>query len=129
MRETAPAKVNLFLHVLGRRPDGYHLLDSLAVFGPAADALEVTPGPLSLRVGGTFAAGLAGEGDNLVIRAARALAEVEMVKLGQIAQPLRAAVTGSTQSPGLFDVLAALGKDETLGRIDDAALRMEAKGI
>ena len=61
--------------------------------------------------------------------AARALAEVETVKLGQIAQPLRAAVTGSTQSPGLFDVLAALGKDETLGRIDDAAQRMEAKGI
>ena len=59
---------------------------------------------------------------------ARALAEVETVKLGQIAQPLRAAVTGSTQSPGLFDVLAALGRDETLGRIDDAARRMEAEG-
>jgi glutamyl-tRNA synthetase len=61
--------------------------------------------------------------------AARALAAVEMVKLGQIAQPLRAAVTGSTQSPGLFDVLAALGRNETLGRIDDAAQRMEAEGM
>jgi glutamyl-tRNA synthetase len=51
---------------------------------------------------------------------ARDLAESEAAKLGQIAQPLRAAVTGSTQSPGLFEVLEVLGKDEVLGRIDDA---------
>ena len=41
-------------------------------------------------------------------------------QLGEIAQPLRAAVTGSTVSPGIFEVLADLGKDEVLGRIDDA---------
>lgn len=74
MREAAPAKVNLFLHVVGRRADGYHLLDSLAVFGSAADALVLDPGALSLRVTGRFAAGLSGEADNLVLRAARALA-------------------------------------------------------
>lgn len=51
--------------------------------------------------------------------AARAMAESEGVKLGQIAQPLRAAVTGSAQSPGLFEVLEVLGRDEVLGRIDD----------
>lgn len=51
---------------------------------------------------------------------ARELAESEAAKLGQIAQPLRAAVTGSAQSPGLFEVLEVLGKDEVLGRIDDA---------
>ncbi|GGE07760.1 glutamate--tRNA ligase 2 [Polymorphobacter glacialis] len=51
---------------------------------------------------------------------ARALAEAEGLKLGAVAQPLRAAVTGSAQSPGLFEVMAALGRDETLGRIDDA---------
>ncbi|MFZ4690727.1 MAG: glutamate--tRNA ligase, partial [Polymorphobacter sp.] len=51
---------------------------------------------------------------------ARALAEAEGLKLGQVAQPLRAAVTGSSQSPGLFEVMAVLGRDETLGRIDDA---------
>ncbi len=72
--EAAPAKVNLFLHVLGRRPDGYHLLDSLAVFGPAADRLILEDGPLALRLAGGFAAGLADETDNLVLRAARALA-------------------------------------------------------
>ena len=35
-----PAKVNLFLHVVGRRADGYHLLDSLAVFAAAGDVLR-----------------------------------------------------------------------------------------
>ena len=56
---------------------------------------------------------------------ARALAATEAVKLGQIAQPLRAAITGAAQSPGLFDVMAVLGRDETLGRIDDALQTME----
>ena len=59
--------------------------------------------------------------------AARALAEAEAVKLGQLAQPLRAAMTGAAQSPGLFDVMAVLGRDETLGRIDDALARMTAE--
>ncbi|UPY36269.1 4-(cytidine 5'-diphospho)-2-C-methyl-D-erythritol kinase [Sediminicoccus sp. KRV36] len=75
MTEAAPAKVNLFLHVTGRRGDGYHLLDSLAVFGPAADALSATPAEaLSLTLAGPFGATLAAEQDNLVLRAARALA-------------------------------------------------------
>jgi 4-diphosphocytidyl-2-C-methyl-D-erythritol kinase len=74
--EPAPAKVNLFLHVTGRRGDGYHLLDSLAVFGPAADALEAAPAPaLTLSVAGPFGAALSDDPDNLVLRAARELAE------------------------------------------------------
>ncbi|GAC1340958.1 MAG: 4-(cytidine 5'-diphospho)-2-C-methyl-D-erythritol kinase [Acetobacteraceae bacterium] len=72
-REAARAKVNLFLHVLGRRPDGYHLLDSLAVCPGAADEVRAEPAEaLTLAVEGPFAAGLAD--DNLVLRAARALA-------------------------------------------------------
>jgi len=51
---------------------------------------------------------------------ARTLAESEGLKLGQVAQPLRAAVTGSAQSPGLFEVLEVLDRDEVLGRIEDA---------
>jgi glutamyl-tRNA synthetase len=43
------------------------------------------------------------------------------VKLGAIAQPLRAALTGSLASPGIFEVMVVLGRDETLGRIEDAA--------
>ena len=57
--------------------------------------------------------------------AARQLADAQGVKLGQVAQPVRAAVTGSTSSPGLFEVLAALGRDESLGRIDDALMRAD----
>jgi 4-diphosphocytidyl-2-C-methyl-D-erythritol kinase len=76
LEELARAKVNLYLHVVGRRADGYHLLDSLAVFPGAADVLQGEQGRgLSLAVTGPFGAGLAGEADNLVLRAARALAE------------------------------------------------------
>ncbi len=74
LTELAPAKVNLFLHVTGRRADGYHTLDSLAVFAGAADRLAAEPADaLSLHVTGPFAAALSG--DNLVLRAARALAD------------------------------------------------------
>ena len=51
--------------------------------------------------------------------AVRAAAEAAEEKLGKIAQPLRAALTGSTVSPGIFEVLGVLGKSESLGRIDD----------
>ena len=72
----APAKVNLYLHVIGRRADGYHLLDSLAVFPAVGDRLSYAPSDaLSLRITGAFAAGLGDEADNLVLRAARRLAE------------------------------------------------------
>ncbi|MEM8587697.1 MAG: glutamate--tRNA ligase [Pseudomonadota bacterium] len=52
--------------------------------------------------------------------AVRAFAEANDLKLGKVAQPLRAALTGSTTSPGIFEVAAVLGKSETLGRIEDA---------
>jgi glutamyl-tRNA synthetase len=52
--------------------------------------------------------------------AARELAESEGCKLGQFAQPLRAALTGSNVSPGIFEVAEILGKDEVFGRIEDA---------
>ena len=51
--------------------------------------------------------------------AVRGVAERAGVKLGKVAQPLRAAVTGSATSPGLFEVLLLLGRDASLGRIDD----------
>lgn len=72
--ERAPAKVNLYLHVLGRRADGYHFLDSLAVFPAVADRLRVNAADaLSLELAGPFGAALQAEPDNLVLRAARAL--------------------------------------------------------
>lgn len=53
--------------------------------------------------------------------AVRAFAEANGLKLGQAAQPLRAALTGRAMSPGLFDVMAVLGRDETLARLADQA--------
>jgi glutamyl-tRNA synthetase len=49
----------------------------------------------------------------------RDFAEREGIKLGAIAQPLRAALTGATVSPPVFEVMAALGRAETLARIED----------
>ena len=53
--------------------------------------------------------------------AVRIYAEETGAKLGQVAQPLRAALTGRGTSPGIFDVLAVLGREESLGRIADQA--------
>ena len=53
--------------------------------------------------------------------AVRAFAEREGAKLGAVAQPLRAALTGRTTSPGIFDVLAVLGREESLARLADQA--------
>ena len=76
LSEFAPAKINLHLHVVGRRPDGYHLLDSLVAFAGVGDRLTVAPADsLSLGLSGPFAPGLVAEADNLVLRAARGLAE------------------------------------------------------
>lgn len=72
--EFAPAKVNLCLHVTGRRADGYHLLDSLVVFAGVGDRVTVLPGQgLTLRLTGPESAALSVEPDNLVLRAARAM--------------------------------------------------------
>ena len=51
----------------------------------------------------------------------RGYAERAGLKLGAVAQPLRAALTGRTTSPPIFDVLAVLGKDESLARLRDQA--------
>jgi len=53
--------------------------------------------------------------------AVRAFAEAQGLKLGQAAQPLRAALTGSTASPPIFEVMAVLGRAESLARLADAA--------
>ena len=72
-REFAPAKVNLTLHVTGRRPDGYHLLDSLVVFPAVGDRLEaVEARDLTLEIDGPFAGALE-PASNLVLAAARLL--------------------------------------------------------
>lgn len=76
--ETAPAKINLTLHVTGRRADGYHLLDSLVAFADVGDRLlAVRSGISSLTLKGPFGAQVPADRDNLVMRA------VELVTGGQ----------------------------------------------
>lgn len=119
LSEAAPAKVNLFLHVLGRR-DGYHTLDSLAVFAGIGDRLCFNPDEgLSLAVQGPFAAALAGEDDNLVLRAARLLAaEVHMMPQGRLTLekllPVASGIGG-----GSSDAAAALRLLSRAWRVDD----------
>lgn len=67
-----PAKVNLTLHVTGQRADGYHLIDSLAVFADIGDRLSFTlPGAFGLTIAGPMADGVPVDDSNLVLRAAR----------------------------------------------------------
>lgn len=72
--EPAPAKINLTLHVTGRRADGYHLLDSLVVFTDLGDRITTRPADaLTLTITGPFAQGIPVDESNLVLRAARFL--------------------------------------------------------
>ncbi len=106
--EAAPAKLNLFLNIVGRREDGYHLLDSLFAFVACVDHLMFEPAnELSLQIEGPFAAGLDHE-DNLVVSAARALAaEAGIAPHGRLVLekqiPIAAGVGG-----GSADAAAAL---------------------
>lgn len=79
----APAKINLCLHICGRRDDGYHLLDSLVVFAGVGDRISVTAdADISLVITGPFGAALAGESDNLVLRAVRLLKAKHAIATG-----------------------------------------------
>jgi 4-diphosphocytidyl-2-C-methyl-D-erythritol kinase len=79
----ARAKINLYLHVLGRRPDGFHLLDSLVVFAETGDEIVVAPSDkLLLKIVGPFAGTLASDDDNLVLRAARGLRDLAGITSG-----------------------------------------------
>ncbi|MEA2834716.1 MAG: 4-diphosphocytidyl-2-C-methyl-D-erythritol kinase [Methylobacteriaceae bacterium] len=104
----APAKINLTLHVLGRRADGYHNLESLVAFAGVGDTLTFAPGEeLGLAISGPGAAGLRGEADNLVLRAARELAQRANLQLGRFhlvkRLPLASGIGG-----GSSDAAAAL---------------------
>jgi 4-diphosphocytidyl-2-C-methyl-D-erythritol kinase len=122
----APAKVNLYLHVTGRRDDGYHLLDSLVAFVDIGDLLTAEPAKsLSLSVDGPEAVNLAGVGDdNLVLRAARLLRDHTRVGAGAALHlnkhlPVAAGIGG-----GSSDAAAAMLALRRLWRLslDDEAL-------
>lgn len=127
LTESAPAKINLFLHVGNRRADGFHPLQSLAVFTDMGDRLAFEPAPdLSLKVEGPFSEGLAGEGDNLVLRAARALgngtAAITLTKNLPVASGIGG---GSSDAAAALRGLRRLWNADT----DDAALQTLAAGL
>jgi 4-diphosphocytidyl-2-C-methyl-D-erythritol kinase len=125
LTEDARAKINLHLHVVGRRDDGYHLLDSLVVFAEVGDRLTVTPArDLSLDITGPFAAGLRAEPDNLVLRAARWLAaEVGIAPYGHLILDKHLPVSSGIGG-GSADAAAALRLLSRLWRIDPAPDRL-----
>ena len=87
---------------------------------PKADALLDDGGRLLLaRLADHLAA--AGDGWEIAVLedATRAFAEAEEIKLGKIAQPLRAALTGRSVSPPIFDVMTILGREEVMLRLRD----------
>ena len=135
LRVAAPAKINLYLRVTGRRSDGYHLLDSLAAFADVHDTLLLASADeLGLAVEGPFAGELGEDaGENLVLRAARRLAEAAGV-------PARARITLVKRLPvasgiggGSADAAAALrglarlwGLDVAASELADLALGLGA---
>jgi 4-diphosphocytidyl-2-C-methyl-D-erythritol kinase len=122
----APAKVNLFLHVGPVDTDGYHPLASLVAFADVGDGVSVAPAErLSLTVTGAFADGLAGEGDNLILRAVRALARTAGVAEPALAftldkrLPIAAGLGGGSSDAG---AALKLARDALNLSLEDQAL-------
>lgn len=130
LTEFARAKVNLTLHVLGRRTDGYHEIESLAAFADIGDTLTFIQGePLSLVVEGPTAAAAGASEDNLVLKAARALAErVTGLQLGRFRLdkqlPVAAGLGGGSSDAAAALRLLARHNDLLL---DDARVRDAAR--
>lgn len=129
--ELARAKVNLTLEIKGKRPDGYHELESLVLFADFGDIVEYRPGGVfSLSVTGPFAAAL--QGDNLLERAARAYAELSGSDPGgafHLAKHIPVAAGlggGSADAAATLRILAARGKPVERRALLAAASRIGA---
>lgn len=130
---SAPAKVNLTLHVTGRREDGYHLLDSLVVFAGVEDRITARPAPsLSLTVNGPFAMGVPTDRSNLILQAAEALRTARGVSKGAMLTleknlPHAAGIgSGSSDAAAAIQLLADLWEVPPLSIHDRAALGLGA---
>jgi 4-diphosphocytidyl-2-C-methyl-D-erythritol kinase len=129
LAERAPAKVNLTLQILGKRVDGYHDIESIVVFAHVGDRLTLRAGgDLDLRVSGPKAAHTGAIADNLVLKAARALAaRVEGLALGRFTLtkqlPAGAGLGGGSSDAGaaLRLLVRANGIDIRDPRVLDAA--------
>lgn len=105
----ARAKVNLYLHITGKRADGYHLLDSLVVFADTGDEISLAPADeLSLTIDGPLADGLAAGSDNLVLRAAHALRDLTNGRSGAAIRLTKNLPVASGIGGGSADAAATL---------------------
>jgi 4-diphosphocytidyl-2-C-methyl-D-erythritol kinase len=127
----APAKINLFLHVTGRRDDGYHLLESFVVFTEAGDRLVVeTAETLTLEIEGPFGVGLESSGrDNLVLRAAEALRAAFKINAGARIVLEKNLPVSSGIGGGSADAAAALRALVDFWNLDVTAQRLAEIGI
>ncbi|MBT4017914.1 MAG: 4-(cytidine 5'-diphospho)-2-C-methyl-D-erythritol kinase [Alphaproteobacteria bacterium] len=111
LRYFAPAKINLYLHVTGQRPDGYHELDSVVIFAPIGDDIFILPADdLTLEIIGPEAHALQGfeASENLVFRAARMLAEKYKVTAGAAITLNKVLPVASGMGGGSADAAATL---------------------
>nr|WP_182509994.1 4-(cytidine 5'-diphospho)-2-C-methyl-D-erythritol kinase [Phyllobacterium sp. P30BS-XVII] len=127
----APAKINLALHVTGRRDDGYHLLDSLVVFARFGDRLDVTKAAVdSFTISGPYGADLPGDESNLVLKARDALRRHYPEKAMPVAihlekhLPIASGIGG-----GSSDAAAALRALTTLWGIEASLTELAALGL
>ena len=105
----APAKINLALHVTGRRSDGYHDIDTLVMFADVGDTLKAKPdGRLAFDVSGTFSGDVPKDQENLVIAAAEALRAETQIKSGARLSLVKNLPVGAGIGGGSSDAAAAL---------------------
>jgi len=125
----APAKINLFLHVGGKRADGFHELESLVVFAAAGDELGFKRADeLSLSIDGPFANALTSDADNLVLKAARALAAHAGVRPGARIALTKNLPVASGIGGGSADAAAALRGLARLWNLDATPERLRKIG-
>lgn len=126
----APAKLNLYLHVTGKRADGYHLLDSLVAFAGVHDTLIARDSEeLSLSLAGPFAAKLEGEPDNLALRAARKFRERAGIKNGAAITLIKRLPVASGIGGGSSDAAASLRALDALWRTRASEEDLAALGL
>ncbi|HER26453.1 MAG TPA: 4-(cytidine 5'-diphospho)-2-C-methyl-D-erythritol kinase, partial [Rhodospirillales bacterium] len=122
VRIAAPAKINLYLHVTGRRDDGYHRLDSLIAFAGVHDALTFAAADhLTLQIKGPCASALKNERDNLVLAAARGLARLAGIEAKATIGLTKRLPVAAGMGGGSADAAAAIKGLCQLWTLDPAA--------
>ncbi len=123
----AAAKINLYLHVTGRRPDGYHFLDSLVAFAGVHDTVTLSPAPdltLSLELDGPYAGDLPEVSANLALQAAERLRRAAGCDAGATIRLEKKLPVASGIGGGSADAAAVLGGLVRLWGLDAAEINL-----